>query len=177
MLACSPLSVAGALIVLLLSCCLAPSLVHAQTTSQFCYTASSSASGSYSPWSVAILGSVVAFDGTLNSGTATRTQVNWDNSTSTATLTLAAVGSSGTDNVLTSASPFVDASGWLFTVVTSTDSANNTWVPNAALQYVQFPNGHSAYAVSSRPAPNSDSRSRAHCHRIPLTVLRFVLSL
>ena len=149
MSACARLSFASVLVPLLLCCFLTfSSLVHAQTTSQFCYTATSSPTSPYGPWSVAIYGTVTVTSGNLTTGTATRTQTNWDNSTSVATLALAAVGSSGADNVLTSSSPFVDASGWLFAVVTSTDSANNTWVPNTALQYVQFPNGHSAYAVS-----------------------------
>ena len=146
-----PLFLAGVLLSLLLSSCFPSSslLVSAQSQSQFCYTAASSASSAYGPWSVAIFGTLVAnANGALMSGTAIRNQTNADSSSSVASLTLTAVGSSGADNTLTSSSPFVDASGWLFTVATSTDSANNSWVPNASLQYVQFPNGHSAYAVS-----------------------------
>ena len=145
------------------------SSVTAQTTTtQFCYTATSAASSFYGPWSVTIFGSVTASNGVLTSGTATRTQYAEDGSVAVASLVLAtAVGSSGADNLLGVGAPYADASGWLFTVASSTDSANNTYVPNAAAQYVTFPNGHSTYAVST----NTKQYATTHLPQTSLSCL------
>jgi hypothetical protein len=123
--------------------------VSAQTYS-FCYTATSSASSLFEPWSESITGSIVVSGSSITSGTATRVLLS-GNSSNTARLQIISPSGTGSsaDNTFLSGSPYIDSKGWLFGIVSSTE---NTSVVNGILPtgipFVTLPNGYAVTAIT-----------------------------